>query len=236
MRNNAYWNKFSGQADKWQSIASWAETNIIPWRSRLVVGQTSTDNSVFDSVQFRGVQLGTDAEMRPSSQTGFAPVIRGVANSNARVEVRQNNYLIYSENVPAGPFELNDINAVNRSGDFYVTVIEADGSQTTFTVAYTTLPQLVRAGQWNYQLSAGKYHDGADGYAPALMQSSLSYGLNNTFTLYGGALAAENYRAGAFGVGSNLGRLAPSQPTIRWRERRWRMASASRRERAFSVC
>ncbi len=71
--------------------------------------------------------------------------------------------------------------------DFYVTAIEADGSQTTFTVAYTTLPQLVRAGQWNYQLSAGKYHDGADGYAPALMQSSLSYGLNNTFTLYGGA-------------------------------------------------
>ncbi len=207
MRNNAYWNKFSGQADKWQSIASWAETNIIPWRSRLVVGQTSTDNSVFDSVQFRGVQLGTDAEMRPSSQTGFAPVIRGVANSNARVEVRQNNYLIYSENVPAGPFELNDISAVNRSGDFYVTVIEADGSQTTFTVAYTTLPQLVRAGQWNYQLSAGKYHDGADGYAPALMQSSLSYGLNNTFTLYGGALAAENYRAGAFGVGSNLGEI-----------------------------
>ncbi len=128
----------SGQADKWQSIASWAETNIIPWRSRLVVGQTSTDNSVFDSVQFRGVQLGTDVEMRPSSQTGFAPVIRGVANSNARVEVRQNNYLIYSENVPAGPFELNDISAVNRSGDFYVTVIEADGSQTTFTVAYTT--------------------------------------------------------------------------------------------------
>lgn len=207
LRNNAYWNKFSGQADKWQSIASWAETNIIPWRSRLVVGQTSTDNSVFDSVQFRGVQLGTDAEMRPSSQTGFAPVIRGVANSNARVEVRQNNYLIYSENVPAGPFELNDISAVNRSGDFYVTVIEADGSQTTFTVAYTTLPQLVRAGQWNYQLSAGKYHDGADGYAPALMQSSLSYGLNNTFTLYGGALAAENYRAGAFGVGSNLGEI-----------------------------
>mgnify|MGYP001161792410 FL=1 len=207
LRNNAYWNKFSGQADKWQSIASWAETNIIPWRSRLVVGQTSTDNSVFDSVQFRGVQLGTDVEMRPSSQTGFAPVIRGVANSNARVEVRQNNYLIYSENVPAGPFELNDISAVNRSGDFYVTVIEADGSQTTFTVAYTTLPQLVRAGQWNYQLSAGKYHDGADGYAPALMQSSLSYGLNNTFTLYGGALAAENYRAGAFGVGSNLGEI-----------------------------
>ncbi len=65
------------------------------------------------------------------------------------------------------------------------------------------------------------------------MQSSLSYGLNNTFTLYGGALAAENYRAGAFGVGSNLGRLAPSQPTIRWRERRWRMASASRRSVRF---
>ncbi len=60
------------------------------------------------------------------------------------------------------------------------------------------------------------------------MQSSLSYGLNNTFTLYGGALAAENYRAGAFGVGSNLGEIGASQPTIHWRERRWRVASASR--------
>ncbi|MDP1131083.1 fimbria/pilus outer membrane usher protein, partial [Klebsiella pneumoniae] len=77
----------------------------------------------------------TDAEMRPSSQTGFAPVSRGVANSNARVEVRQNNSLIYSENVLAGPGELNDISAVNRSGAFYVTVSEADGRQTTFPVA-----------------------------------------------------------------------------------------------------
>ncbi|MCQ4051995.1 fimbria/pilus outer membrane usher protein, partial [Klebsiella pneumoniae] len=42
-------------------IASWAETNIIPWRSRLVVGQTSTDNSVFVSVGVRSTfQADTD--------------------------------------------------------------------------------------------------------------------------------------------------------------------------------
>ncbi len=69
------------------------------------------------------------------------------------------------------------------------------------------------------------------------MQSSLSYGLNNTFTLYGGALAAENYRAGAFGVGSNLGRLAPlsADYTLAGNDAGEWPAQAGR-ERAFSVC
>ncbi|AJF74514.1 membrane protein [Raoultella ornithinolytica] len=205
LRNSAYWNKTSDQTDRWKSLSSTLETSIIAWRSRLEIGQTSTDASVFDSIQFRGAQLGSDSEMLPGSQTGYAPVIRGVANSNARVEVRQNKYVIFSENVPPGPFEISDISAVNRSGDFTVTVIEADGSHNTFTVAYTTLPKLVRSGMWNYQISAGRYHDGVDGYAPDFMQSTLSFGLNNAFTLYGGGLAAENYRAGAAGVGINMG-------------------------------
>ncbi|HFZ8994128.1 TPA: fimbria/pilus outer membrane usher protein [Citrobacter freundii] len=205
LRNNAYWNKYSDQSDHWKSISSTAQTNIIPWRSRLIIGQTSTDSSIFDSIQFRGVQLGTDNAILPSSQMGYAPIIRGVANSNARVEIRQNKFLIYSENVPAGPFEISDIQSVNRSGDFYVTVVEADGSRNTFTVAYTSLPQLVRSGQWNYQISVGKYHDGADGYAPEFVQSTLSYGFNNAVTLYGGGLGAENYGAGVFGIGINMG-------------------------------
>jgi hypothetical protein len=37
--------------------------------------------------------------MLPYSQRGYAPVIRGVASSNAVVSVRQNGYLIYQQNV-----------------------------------------------------------------------------------------------------------------------------------------
>jgi len=204
-RNNAYWNKSSNGTDRWKNLSSWAETNIVPWRSHLLIGQSATSGDIFDSVQFRGAQLSSDNTMLPDSQTGYAPTIRGIANSNARIEVRQNTYLIYSTNVAPGPFELTDIYAVNRSGDFYVTVIEADGSKSTFTVAYTALPNLVRSGLWNYQLAAGKYHNDDNNYSPAFMQGTVSHGLNNIFTLFGGMLVAENYTAGAIGVGSNLG-------------------------------
>lgn len=120
--------------------------NIIFWCSWFVVGQISIDNSVFDSVQFCGVQFGIDVEMCFSSQIGFVLVICGVVNSNVWVEVWQNNYLIYSENVLVGFFELNDISVVNCSGDFYVIVIEVDGSQMIFIVVYIILLQLVWVG------------------------------------------------------------------------------------------
>ena len=41
--------------------------------------------------------------MLPDSLSGYAPTIRGVAQTNARVTVRQNGYIIYSTYVPPGP-------------------------------------------------------------------------------------------------------------------------------------
>src|SRR5690606_39639269 len=65
----------------------WAERDLQSLRSRLTLGDTFTDSSVFDSMQMRGVQLRSDDEMLPYSQRSYAPVVRGVAASNARVEV-----------------------------------------------------------------------------------------------------------------------------------------------------
>lgn len=60
--------------------------------------------------------------MLPYSQRGYAPVIRGIANSNAEVSVRQNGYLIYQQNVAPGAFEINDLYSTTNSGDLEVTV------------------------------------------------------------------------------------------------------------------
>ncbi|SQI97309.1 fimbrial biogenesis outer membrane usher protein [Klebsiella oxytoca] len=51
------------------------------------MGDTFTTGDVFDSVQFRGIQLMSDDEMLPDSQRGFAPTIRGMAHSNAKVTI-----------------------------------------------------------------------------------------------------------------------------------------------------
>ncbi|WP_153069419.1 fimbria/pilus outer membrane usher protein, partial [Escherichia coli] len=159
-RNNSSLSKQTGQKEQWNPISTWAETDIASWRSRIQIGQSNTNNNVFDSFQFRGAQISSVPEMLPDSRRGYAPVVRGVANTNARVEVRQNGYTVYSTVVPPGPFALTDISPSTLSGDLAVTVIEADGSRHSFTLPYSSVPNMLRDEIWEYQVTAGKYHDG----------------------------------------------------------------------------
>ncbi len=59
------------------------------------MGDTATAGDIFDSVQMRGAMLASDEEMLPDSQRGFAPIVRGIAKSNAEVSIEQNGYVIY---------------------------------------------------------------------------------------------------------------------------------------------
>ncbi|EOX7393622.1 fimbria/pilus outer membrane usher protein [Enterobacter quasiroggenkampii] len=205
LRQMANLTKRDGETGHWKNVSSWAERALPSLRSRLLLGQGSTGTTLYDSIPFRGVQLASEPMMRADSQSRYAPVVRGVAESNARVEVRQNKYLIYSTNVPPGPFAFDDIVPVSQSGDLFVTIIETDGRKTNLVIPYTVLPGLVRKGQWNYEITAAKYHDGADGYAPAFVESQLARGMSDTVTLSGGLLSAEHYRSAAMGVGKNMG-------------------------------
>lgn len=204
-RNNSTYGKQSGERGSWNNIASWAETDIVLWRSRLVMGQASTSNHVFNSYQFRGVQLTSVDEMLPESLRGYAPVVRGVAATNANVEIRQNGYTIYSTNVAPGPFEIHDIYPYANNGDLSVRVNEADGTQKNFIVAYSSVANMLREGIWDFQLTAGKYHSGSGGYQPDVIQGSVAYGTRYNLTPFGGLILAEHYRSAAVGVGKNVG-------------------------------
>ncbi len=103
----------------------------------------------------RGVQLTSDEEMLPDSQRGFAPVIRGIAKSNAEVTVEQNNYVIYRTFVQPGAFEINDLYPTSNSGDLTVTIKESDGSEQKFVQPFSSVALLQREGHLKYSLSAG---------------------------------------------------------------------------------
>lgn len=117
---------------------------------------------MFDSTQLRGMRLYTDDDMLPSSLTGFAPVVRGVAKSNATVIVRQNGYIIYQSAVPQGAFALKDLNTTNSGGDLDVTIKEEDGSEQHFTQPYASLAILKREDQTDVDISAGELRDQND--------------------------------------------------------------------------
>lgn len=107
----------------------------------------------------RGVQLQSDIGMLPDNEISYTPVVRGIAETNATVEVSQNGFVIYSTNVPPGAFEITDIYPSGSNGDLEVKIIEADGRQRSFKQSYSYLPVMTRKGNLRYGLAAGEYHN-----------------------------------------------------------------------------
>lgn len=191
----------------WQSQSTYLERDLQTLKSQFRVGDTYTSGDIFESVQFRGMQLMSDDSMLPESQRGFAPVIHGIAHSNARVTVSQHGYVIYETVVAPGAFEIKDLFPTAQSGDLDVTIHETDGSERTFTQPYSAIPFMLRQGHLKYSLSVGRYHyAGSDNLrAPEFVQSTLFYGLPYDYTGFGGVLVAQNYHSVAVGLGKSLG-------------------------------
>ncbi|EFJ5374883.1 fimbria/pilus outer membrane usher protein [Escherichia coli] len=208
LRNLTTGKKSYGQSWAWESAYIRAERGINSLRSRLTLGEDYTPSDIFDSVPFRGVMLGSDESMVPYNQREFAPVVRGIARTQARIEVRQNGYLIDSRTVAPGAFALTDLPLTGSGGDLQVTVRESDGTTQVFTVPYTTPAIALREGYMKYSIAGGEYRssDAAVEHSP-LGQMSVMYGLPWGLTAFGGAQMSSHYQSAALGLGWSMGRL-----------------------------
>lgn len=209
LRNYSTWN-YSKQGDhtfnKVESIGTFIQRAIVPLKGKLQLGDSDTSADIFESLGFRGFQLASDDNMLPDSMRGFAPVVRGVASSNARVTIKQNGYNIYQTYVSPGAFEIKDLYSTSSSGDLKVSVTEADGTENTFTVPYSAVPVLQREGRVKYSLTAGEYRsNNLYQKKPFFGQGTLIWGLAGGLTVYGGSQLSNDYRSLAFGSGLNMG-------------------------------
>lgn len=201
----------------WKNVDTYLWRNITALTSKLTLGDSWTGSDVFDSFQFRGIKLESNDNMLPYSMRGFAPVIRGVARTNAQVTIRQNNYVIYQSYVSPGPFEIHDVSPITSGGDMEVTVKESDGSEQTYIQASASVPVMRRQGSISYSLVGGKYHaSDRNADEPEFAQGTLIYGLPWGITLYGGATGARSYRSGALGTGLDLKQLGSLSTDVTW--------------------
>ncbi|MGH8127488.1 MAG: fimbria/pilus outer membrane usher protein, partial [Gammaproteobacteria bacterium] len=183
----------------WQNIDLYARRALPDLQSELTFGDSYTDGSVFDSYALLGVQLATDDRMRPPSRRGYAPVVRGVAQTNAKVTIRQNGVEIYQTIVPPGPFVINDLYPTGSGGSLEVTVTEADGRQRTYEVPYASVSQLQRPGVTRYSVNAGQMRDLPLGSHPDVFQAAVQHGFSNLFTGYAGVQGSDGYGAALIG-------------------------------------
>lgn len=148
--------------------------------------------------------LNSDESQLPPNLRGYAPEIVGVAKTNARVIISQQGRVLYETLVAAGPFRIQDLHDA-VSGRLDVRVEEQDGSVHTFQIDTAGVPYLTRPGQVRYKLATGRPSNlqyGGDGNF--FGSGEFSWGISNGWSLYGGGITDNNYRAMSVGAGRDL--------------------------------
>lgn len=202
------WNEGSGS--HWQRISTYAQRGVAQVRGMLTLGEAFTSGELFDSVGYRGVSLASDDRMLPDSLRGYAPVVRGIAETNARVEIRQNRQLIYSTTVSPGSFVTEDLYPTGFGGDLEVSVIEADGRSRAFKVPFGAVAQMLRPGVSRYALTVGQVRNDQLLDEPWLLEGTYQRGIGNRLTLYAGSALSRDYTSVLYGAGmaTSLGAFA----------------------------
>ena len=199
------WRRQQGdESHHYNAINTYVQRDIPQLKSRLLLGEGNTSGELFDTLSFRGAQISTVDQMWPDSQRGYAPEIRGVARTSAQVTVSQNGSKIYETTVSPGPFNITDLYPTGYGGDLDVTVKEADGSETRFSVPYAAMTRLKRPGMTFYSVTGGVSRKDNMAYTPSVYQGTIQHGFTNSLTGYTGILGSDNYISallgGAFGL------------------------------------
>ncbi|WP_423178908.1 MULTISPECIES: fimbria/pilus outer membrane usher protein [unclassified Stenotrophomonas] len=185
-------------------ISSTLQRDLPAWNAQLLLGQGTTGGELFESLSFKGVRVASDERMLPDSLRGFAPVVQGIAETNAVVTLRQNGHVIHEVSVAPGPFSIEDLYPTSFGGDLEVTVTEAGGRQQRFTVNFSAVPQALRPGASRFSATAGELRD-AHGVREALRftEGTYAHGISNHFTALGGAQIAEGFQSMLLGGAVN---------------------------------
>jgi outer membrane usher protein len=179
---------------RWNSIRTYVQRPLPSLRSQVTLGESFTSGSLFSSLGFRGILFETDDRMLPESQRGYAPTIRGVASTTAKVSVRQSGVQIYQTTVVPGAFIIDDLYPTSFQGDLVVEIQEADGRVSSFTVPFSAVPDSMRPGRSNLSLAAGQVRNIGNSNATF---ADLTYqaGLNNAITTNSGIRVSDGYQA-----------------------------------------
>lgn len=210
LRHNGSYNWDKDNGGEYNVTNTYIQRDIAALRSQFVAGESNTTGQIFSSLPFTGASIRSDERMLPDAQRGYAPEIRGVAKTNAKVTVRQLGNIIYETTVTPGAFVIDDLYPAGYGGDLDITITEADGSVQQYTMAYASVAQLLRPGVQEYSFTAGKLRETNTSSEPMFYEATYQRGLNNYFTAYSGVQFSKHYQSAQLGtaLGTFLGALS----------------------------
>lgn len=187
-------------ASSTQTLNSYLRTDLEGLQGEFKMGEIYSSGVLLDAFSFKGVALSSYDEFLSDQDVGYAPVVRGVADTNAVVSITQNGVQIHKINVAPGPFVITDLRGAGYSGTLTVNIIEANGSVKSFLVPYSAQAQMVRKGRFKYAFNGGRYNAPGSPYRPDVAQATVQYGMFSNLTVYGGLTYSSRYNALLEGV------------------------------------
>ncbi|MEM7024355.1 MAG: fimbria/pilus outer membrane usher protein, partial [Pseudomonadota bacterium] len=165
-------------------------------RATLRVGDSLTEaGSLGRPVRFGGLQWSTDFSTDPTFVTFPLPTIGGLADQPSVAEVFLDNTRRVTENVPPGPFAIENLPGLTGAGELQLKVTDLLGRETLVTQSYYVSPRLLREGLSEYSYEVGferdRFNEDSFNYGKPLAAVTQRYGVTNGLTAEGRVEASE---------------------------------------------
>ena len=163
-------------------------------------------------IRIGGLQLRRNFDVRPDLITMPLPQVSGSAAVPSTVDVYVNNVKTFSQNVPSGPFSIQNIPVIAGNGDARIVVRDATGHETESVTPFSTSSDLLKPGLLDYSIEAGlpRNNYGSESFDYAgdpVAVASLRYGLTDWLTAETHLEASQELLSGGLGGVTVLGRL-----------------------------
>ncbi|MNB70416.1 F1 capsule-anchoring protein precursor [compost metagenome] len=184
----------SGETRSFDQLYTYVQKTLPTYKTVMQAGKISVANSLFSMPQIYGVQFSPESALMASKQSGAT--VTGIAQTQARVEVRQAGVLIYSTQIPAGSFTLTRLPTLNTTSDLNVSVVEQNGITRTFLVPASSFTHAYSQQETSYSAALGKIDQSSNDSigASELATFSMSTALGIRSMLGGGVLIAQRYQ------------------------------------------
>ncbi|MCC7633833.1 fimbria/pilus outer membrane usher protein [Stenotrophomonas rhizophila] len=196
-RSRQTFSRSNGNSD-FNHLDAYAQRSLPQSKRVLQVGKFNANGSMFDAPPLLGAQLFPETALL--DEAGSRAVVEGIAETEARVEVRQGGALIHSTLVPPGPFTLTGLQLNNANIDLEVSVIEAGGVRRGFVVPASSFAVGFVPRERSFSLALGKpWYDGDSAIgvrkAPWLLVGRADLPLGSRANLGVGGLLSPDYQA-----------------------------------------
>ncbi|TBM13568.1 fimbria/pilus outer membrane usher protein [Hafnia alvei] len=194
----------SGDSRSLDQIYTYAQRTLPNYKTVMQTGKISVANSLFAIPQILGIQFSPESALMNNKESGAT--VTGIAQTQARVEVRQSGILIYSTQVPAGAFTLNRLPTINNTADLNVNVVEQDGATRSFLVPASSFTNSFSQQETSYSGAIGKIDqsDNDDIGSNELLTFNMSTPWGTRAMLNSGALLAQRYQSIAAQMSAGL--------------------------------